>query len=194
MRMTKSLVFVLLMTAILASMIFGVLRAPDPAFIATMLSLWVISVCVFGVSVTRVKNPDYVYVVPISKQEQSRRSLGFRLRGRLQRERKSVIAGAVDPSVIHRVIRDPISGEEVLVHGKETTTFRDAVNAHWDFTQVSKREQWTIVDDRGNDITDQALSEFSGVATIVYDMATSEEVSHEKEPASTMERGVEFYD
>ncbi len=88
----------------------------------------------------------------------------------------------VDPTKYHRVVMDPVSGEEIVVHGKQDTSLRRAVIRYWGFSRFRRRSGWIIVDESGNDVTDLPLSSLEGIATI----------TDEGESSSTLDSGTEF--
>lgn len=104
-----------------------------------------------------------------------------------------------DPSFIHRVVRDVRSGQEVVVSGLPKTTFRDACLRDWPFRRISKKSEWLIKDERGNDISNQSLSDYDGIATIEAFVEGAPE-QYESGKAETEDRysthddAVEYYD
>ncbi len=73
-----------------------------------------------------------------------------------------------DPSILKRVIREPETGQEIIVSGRADTTFREALRRGWAFRGLSEDSEWIVVDDRGNDISDRPLSEYDGIAEIAF--------------------------
>lgn len=102
---------------------------------------------------------------------------------------------SVDTSTIHRVIVDPATKEEIVVHGRDNTTFRDAVRKYWGFSQIDRGSNWIITDERGNDISDSSLSLFDGIAKIriVGDLPVDTPESSEAD-YSSLDSSVEYYD
>ncbi len=118
----------------------------------------------------------------------------------------------VDHSTLNRVVVDRIADEEMLIHGKADTTFREAALEYWGFSRIDRDSRWIILDDAGNDITDSPLSSFAGIAAIAAEgemqsapLGSGEEVSaavgsdesegsEEEETFSSIDSGVEFYD
>ncbi len=74
----------------------------------------------------------------------------------------------IDTSIAHRVIRDMATKEEAVIDGDHATSFRKAMKDEeiWVFSQISRDSKWIITDDRGNDISNQPLSLFDGIARI----------------------------
>ncbi|MHA1770453.1 MAG: hypothetical protein ACTSYL_07440 [Candidatus Thorarchaeota archaeon] len=101
----------------------------------------------------------------------------------------------VDTSTIHRVIVDPATKEEIVVHGRDDTTFREAVRKYWGFSQIDRGSRWIITDSRGNDITESGLSLYDGIATIrEMDQAPPEREEARETDFSTLDSSVEYYD
>jgi len=74
----------------------------------------------------------------------------------------------IDTSIAHRVIRDMATKEEAVIDGDHAISFRMAMKDEeiWVFSQISSDSKWIITDDRGNDISNQPLSFFDGIARI----------------------------
>ncbi|RDE14463.1 MAG: hypothetical protein C4K49_07595 [Candidatus Thorarchaeota archaeon] len=101
----------------------------------------------------------------------------------------------LDVSVVTRVVRNPLSGQECVVSGSSSTTFRQACLAKWPFKDVSAHGNWIILDDRGNDITNRPLTSCDCVAVIhVETDKQTEEASQIAEEESSMHRTARFYD
>lgn len=98
---------------------------------------------------------------------------------------------AYDSSITTRVILDSSSGQECLVNGPASQTFREACIDDWPFDSIGKREPWIIRDDRGNDVSDLPLSEYNGIATISLPLGHQRSEPGEDED---MESSVTFYD
>jgi len=99
-------------------------------------------------------------------------------------------------SKINRAVRDGIDGPERLVVGSETTTFREACIASWQFQCTRRRSNWFVKDDRGNDITNTLLSAFDGIATLVPDYTSETDIGEPDESSeySDLRDSVEYYD
>ncbi len=69
--------------------------------------------------------------------------------------------------VLHRVVVDKISGEEVVVHGAPETTFRDAVQEYWGSSILGRHPKWSVYDERGEDISNEPLSSYDGVSFVL---------------------------
>jgi len=106
-----------------------------------------------------------------------------------------LVVRPVDLSVITRVVRNPFSGQECIVSGTASTTFRQACLAEWPFKGVSVHSHWIVMDDCGNDITDEPLTSCDSVAVIQVETdKQTEDKSHRVEEESSMDRTVRFYD
>lgn len=113
----------------------------------------------------------------------------------IARPQKSTLKGR-DSTKFRRVVRDGVEGPERLVFGSETTTFRDACIASWQFESVSRKSNWFVKDDRGNDITNILLSSFDGIATLFpeYGSEIARESSDQSSEYSDLKDSVEYYD
>jgi hypothetical protein len=117
--------------------------------------------------------------------------------------RPALVARSYDPSSVNRAIIDHNTGKEYVISGRSDQTFRSTCLEIWVFTSMRKKSDWTIIDDKGNDISEAPLSSYDGVAQIgslgpmceelVGDEAT-EEYSDSARENSDLERGVKFYD
>jgi hypothetical protein len=108
-----------------------------------------------------------------------------------------------DKQAIRRVVKDPVSNEEKIVFGPEGTTYREACRSSWPFSGIRRSEQWIVVDERGNDISNQVLESYSGLAQIIVHigavqqdnlpiyLSEEDQARNEEEDISL---GVEFYD
>ncbi len=73
---------------------------------------------------------------------------------------------------------------------------------NWEFKSVSKKEPWIVIDEKGNDITDQALSSYDGIArlksTVPMDRriprSEMEESTDKSDEYTSLDSGVKFYD
>ncbi len=108
----------------------------------------------------------------------------------------------VDTSSVTRVVVDPYDDCEYIISGKPDETYRTACRNDWPFKTISKNSGWIILDEKGNDITNNALSNYQGIATIQsiiplekYDSAKDiPDTKDAKEEYSDIDRGVKFYD
>ena len=101
----------------------------------------------------------------------------------------------LDVSVVTRVVREPLSGQEWIVSGSPSTTFRQACLAKWPFKGASAHGHWMVLDDRGNDITDEPLISCDCVSVIQVETdKQTEDRSDEVEEESFMDKTVRFYD
>jgi hypothetical protein len=84
-----------------------------------------------------------------------------------------------DSSIITRIIHDRSTGEEHLISGHHSDTFRDTCDKDWPFDAIGKDEPWIVTDDRGNDISDASLSSYDGMVRIAlplgYERADTKE-------------------
>ncbi len=108
----------------------------------------------------------------------------------------------LDTSQISRVVIDDYSGEEHVISGSPEMTYRRACVRNWDFDSISKKGPWIVISEKGNDITDQPLSGYDGIAriksTVPMDRripkSEMDESSDKSDEYSSMDAGVEFYD
>ncbi|MHA2027049.1 MAG: hypothetical protein ACW98U_14205 [Candidatus Thorarchaeota archaeon] len=98
-----------------------------------------------------------------------------------------------DPSLYTRAVRDGRDGAEYLISGAKTTLFRKACLDNWQFVKVDKKSNWTIVDERGNDVSNEPMSRFDGVFTLIGSY-TQDEPSDESDEYSSIHDSVEYYD
>lgn len=108
-----------------------------------------------------------------------------------------------DTSSVDRVIIENKSGRRHVISGWKDQTFRSACLEAWVFTSVKKKSDWTIIDDKGNDISDSPMSIYEGIARIgllgpmceqlVGDEATDYYTDDDRKN-NDLERGVKFYD
>lgn len=75
----------------------------------------------------------------------------------------------VDRSTLTRVIKDKSSGAEVLISGKAEDTIKSSLENNWPFDPEHMNMEWHVIDSQGNDVTNQPLSAFDGIATIIYE-------------------------
>jgi len=113
----------------------------------------------------------------------------------ISRPRKDTLTER-NSTVYRRVVKDGIEGSEKLVFGSETSTFRDACLASWQFKSVKRNSKWFVKDSLGNDITYNLLSTSDGIATIFpeYDAAPDSESSEQISEYSEINDSVEYYD
>ena len=117
--------------------------------------------------------------------------------------RQARVPWSRDASSVDRVITENKSGRRHVISGWKDQTFRSACLEAWVFTSVKKKSDWTIIDDKGNDISDTPMSSYEGIARIgflgpmceqlVGDEAT-DYYSDDDRKNNDLERGVEFYD
>jgi len=98
-----------------------------------------------------------------------------------------------NPRSYRRAVRDGIEGLEKLVTGSETTTYRKACLDNWQFKSVSRKSNWMVRDERGNDVTDELLSRSDGILIIEGEYPT-QETSNESDEYSSIHDSVEYYD
>jgi hypothetical protein len=110
------------------------------------------------------------------------------------------LSGPMDLSEIRRVIAESSGGLEIIVRGSLETTYREACLDYWDFKRIRKNDNWIIVDERGNDITNITLDSYNGPAKLVLiggpttsSRSTYDEVEKYDE-ASESDYGVTYYD
>jgi hypothetical protein len=98
-----------------------------------------------------------------------------------------------DPTVFARAVRDGEDGVEYLISGTETTLFREACLDNWQFENVDKKSSWYVIDERGNDVSNEPLSRFDGVFRLIGSIKTAE-LSDESNEYSSIHDSVEYYD
>lgn len=74
-----------------------------------------------------------------------------------------------DRDVITRVVRNDSSGKEYFIYGDHDDTVRELLVDDWPFAEELKSASWYLVDEKHNDVTDKLLSDFEGIAKIVFD-------------------------
>jgi hypothetical protein len=74
-----------------------------------------------------------------------------------------------DRDVITRVVRNDSSGKEYFIYGAHEDTVRKLLKDDWPFAEELKNSSWHLVDEKYNDVTDKLLSDFEGIAKIVFD-------------------------
>ena len=72
-----------------------------------------------------------------------------------------------DPSICMRVIKDGPGGQEFIISGNPEDTFAHACKSNWYFESVNRKSNWSIRDEHGNDVTDNALVSREGSFTLI---------------------------
>lgn len=106
---------------------------------------------------------------------------------------KKAVYSAMDPSILSRVVKDGLEGDEFLVRGSRETTFREACIANWQFKYVDRKSDWLVTDSKGNDVSKEPLSRFDGLFTLIRGNGTDESFDGADEPTSIHD-SVEYYD
>ena len=99
-------------------------------------------------------------------------------------------------SEYQRVVRNEVDGEEYIVDGAASTTFREACLYNWQFHYVKRKSSWFVKDDKGNDISELPLSVFGGIAVLVSEFGVESYQGSTDETAeySDSKDSVEYYD
>lgn len=64
-----------------------------------------------------------------------------------------------------------VSGQEkeYLVQGKGETSIKHILSSDWPFDEYEHSSVWYVVDEQGNDITNQPLSSIDGTASVIFE-------------------------
>lgn len=98
-----------------------------------------------------------------------------------------------DPTVFTRAVKDGVEGVELLIKGSAASTFRKACLENWQFKNVDKKSSWMVIDEQGNDVSNESLSRFDGVFTLVGSYL-SESPKDKSEESISIHDSVEYYD
>ncbi len=99
-------------------------------------------------------------------------------------------------SEYQRIVRNDVDGEDYIVNGAASTTFREACLENWQFLYVKRKSSWFVKDDKGNDISEVPLSVYGGKAILVSEYVTESYRGSTDETAdySDSNESVEYYD
>ena len=74
-----------------------------------------------------------------------------------------------DRDTVVRVLISDVTEKEYFVYGELDETVREAVLTDWPFKGKLKDDDWRVLDDRGNDVTDKMYMEVEGTLKVVFD-------------------------
>jgi hypothetical protein len=110
----------------------------------------------------------------------------------ITRPQKAVYS-AMDPSILCRVVKDGLEGAEYMVHGSGEITFREACTANWQFKYIDRKSNWIIINNNGNDVSNEPLSRFDGLFTLIG-LNGTDESSDSADEFTSIHDSVEYYD
>ncbi|MFW9786738.1 MAG: hypothetical protein ACFFE1_03625 [Candidatus Thorarchaeota archaeon] len=83
------------------------------------------------------------------------------------RQDLSSIPDTPPDDVFSRVIRDSVSGEERIIQAHPNSSIHEVLRDDWPFRKKIS-DDWYLIDEDGNDITNWPISNWDGVAILRY--------------------------
>ena len=74
-----------------------------------------------------------------------------------------------DPNTVVRVVKTDTVKGEYFVYASLGDTVKQAVEHDWPFKGRLRRKAWHVVDEQGNDVTDQPYIDEEGTLIVVFD-------------------------
>jgi len=69
---------------------------------------------------------------------------------------------------IVRTVKNPDSGKDYFIRGREEMTLKEILQERWPFKENDQRSKWYIVDQLGNDVTAMSLGSINETVSIVF--------------------------
>ncbi|MBN2229762.1 MAG: hypothetical protein JW779_09225 [Candidatus Thorarchaeota archaeon] len=70
---------------------------------------------------------------------------------------------------IVRTVRIAGDDQEYFIRGASNTPLGEILDENWPFHEHSRKSKWYVVDERGNDVTNQSFSSLEGTASVVFE-------------------------
>ena len=74
---------------------------------------------------------------------------------------------------IVRTVKLASENKDYFIRGKEDTSIKKALLDDWPFSEQDPDSNWHVVDELGNDVTNNPLSSLDGIATIIIEEDTT---------------------
>jgi hypothetical protein len=87
--------------------------------------------------------------------------------GFIARQDHSTVPGTPRGDVLSRVVRNTTDAEERIFQAHPNSSIREVLEEDWPFKHRPTNE-WYLIDENGNDVTDWPISNWEGVATLRY--------------------------
>ncbi|MFW9793374.1 MAG: hypothetical protein ACFFEE_03650 [Candidatus Thorarchaeota archaeon] len=83
----------------------------------------------------------------------------------IARQNTSAVPDSPKNGILNRVIRDTVTGEEIIIRAHPSSSASEVLRDDWPF-KTKRSDNWYLVDEDGNDVTNWPISNWDGIAII----------------------------